>query len=63
VGSVAIKRSYKGGDMSINPEAYQELNTGCCSRYYSIRGMDVSIGWVGVKWLPSFPFGETSPGT
>jgi len=32
VGSVAIRRSYKGGDMSINPEVYQEFNTGCCSR-------------------------------
>ena len=29
MGIVAIRRRYKGGDMSINPEVYQEFNTRC----------------------------------
>jgi len=32
MGSVAIRRSYKRGDISIDPEAYQEFNTRCCLR-------------------------------
>jgi len=32
VGSVAIRRSYKWGDMRINPETYQKLYNECCSR-------------------------------